>query len=91
MSWSVVLACLWVIAATVTAFLPMRRQFVPGITLLIAAPLLIVWLGYDHNWWLAGLGLAGFLSMFRNPLIYLIRRAMGQKPELPRELQDRLR
>lgn len=80
-------AFLWVVAATVTAFLPMRRQMVPGLALLIAAPLLIVWLGIIYGWWLAALGLAAFASMFRNPLRYLWARARGQTPELPAELR----
>ncbi len=40
MSVSLILGCIWVLAATVTAMLPMRRQYAPGITLLIVAPVL---------------------------------------------------
>jgi Protein of unknown function (DUF2484) len=76
-------ACLWVLAATVTAFLPMRRQYPPGITLLIAAPLILIWLGYQHGFWVAAISTAGFLSMFRNPLIYFARRALGLPTRLP--------
>lgn len=84
MSWSVVACCLWVLAATVTAFLPMRRQYIPGVTLLVLAPVLILWLGYDFGWLWSGLAFAGFVSMFRNPLKYLWARARGQRPELPK-------
>lgn len=77
-------AGLWVVAATVTAFMPMRRQYAPGITLLLAAPLLIVWLGWVHGWWIAALGLAAFVSMFRNPLKYMWARARGQHPDIPK-------
>ncbi len=84
MSWPVLFACLWVFAATVTALLPMRRQFVPGIALLAAAPVLIFWMGSAHGWWLALVGTAAFVSMFRNPLLYLLARARGQNPEIPR-------
>ncbi len=84
MSPSVIIACFWVFAATLTALLPMRRQYVPGLSLLIAAPVILIWLGYDHGWWIAGLGLAGFVSMFRNPLIYLYRRVRGEHPEIPK-------
>lgn len=83
MSTPVILAILWVFAATVTAMLPMRRQYVPGVILLLAAPVLIVWMGALHGWWLAALGLAAFASMMRNPLRYLWRRARGERPELP--------
>lgn len=85
---SAVAAILWVLAATVTAFLPYRRQFPPGIALLILAPVLIVWIGYENGWlWIVPAVLA-FLSMFRNPLIYMTKRLLGhpvQRPVDPRE------
>lgn len=83
-SGPVVAGSLWVIAATVTALLPMRLQYAPGILLLIAAPLLIAWLGAVHGWWLGGLALLAFLSMFRNPLRYFYLKARGRAPERPR-------
>ena len=45
-------------------------------------------IAYQHGPWLALLGLAGFVSMFRNPLIYFWRRFRGQKPKLPPELRS---
>jgi hypothetical protein len=75
MSGALIAGCLWAVAATVTALLPYRRQFVPGIALLLVAPVLIVWIGRDHGVLVAGLALAAFVSMFRNPLIHLARRA----------------
>ena len=77
MSLPVVISILWVFAATAVAFLPMRRQYTPGVILLAAAPVLIVWLGVEHGW-LAGAGaLAAFVSMFRNPLRYFWRKWRG--------------
>jgi hypothetical protein len=87
MTASLIAACVWAIAATITALLPMKRQMVPGVTLLVTAPLLLGWIGWDHGWLLATLGLLGFLSMMRNPLIYFVKRALGKPVELPRELQ----
>lgn len=84
MSWSITIASIWVLAATATALLPMRRQYVPGVTLLILAPLLILWLGYDFGWGWSVAAFAGFASMFRNPLKYFYARARGQQPELPK-------
>jgi hypothetical protein len=84
MSPSLLLASLWVVAATVTALLPMRRQYVPRVTLLVLAPFLLGYIGWQHGFWIAALGLAAFVSMFRNPLRYLWRRARGEKPEIPR-------
>ena len=87
MSLPLVLGCLWVLAAAATAMLSMRRQMIPGLTLLLAAPILIVWIGAVHGWWWAAFGLAAFASMFRNPLIYLYRRAKGEHPEIPPEMR----
>lgn len=87
MSTPLILGCFWVLAAAGTAMLPMRRQMVPGIALLAVAPVLLVWIGWAHGWlWLA-IGLFAFLSMFRNPLLYFLRRAMGRPALLPKELE----
>jgi len=87
MSTPLILGCLWVLASAIVAMLPMRRQMVPGICLLIAAPVLLVWIGWVHGWlWLA-VGLFAFLSMFRNPLLYFLRRGLGRPAPLPRELE----
>ena len=84
MSPVVIAACLWVLLGAVTAMLPMKYQPYPGIPLLVAAPVLIVWLGAAHGWWLSAVGLAAFVSMFRRPLGYFYARARGQQPEIPR-------
>lgn len=84
MSWPLIAASLWAIAATITALLPMRLQYAPGLTLLILAPFILIWLAATHSIWIAVLGLFGFLSMFRNPLIYFYRRARGESPEIPK-------
>lgn len=80
----VILGSLWVIAATVVAFLPMRYQYAPGILLLAAAPVLIFLLGREFGWVAGLLALLAFLSMFRNPIRYFAKRAMGHKPEVPK-------
>lgn len=67
------LACVWVLAATVTALLPMRLQIVPGLALLCAAPVLIVALGLAHGAWIGLAAFAGFVSMFRRPLFHFLR------------------
>ena len=88
MIWSGVIAAFWVLAATVTAFLPLRRQFVPGVVLLVAAPVLIAWLLHDFSWPVAVAATLAFASMFRHPLRYLIARARGQNPALPPEIYE---
>jgi len=83
MSLVILLACIWVFAATVTAFLPMRLQMIPGLTLLAAAPALIIWIGWEYGW-IAGLAsLAAFISMFRYPLRYFWRKWRGLETEEP--------
>ena len=85
MSPALIAGCLWVVASAVTGMLPMRYQYAPGITLLLAAPVLIVWLGVEHGWIVGGVALAAFLSMFRNPLRYFAKKSMGIPVERPGE------
>ena len=90
MSVTLIFGALWVVAGAVTAMLPMRLQRYPGLPLLIAAPVLLIWIGMTHGWLGTAIGLFAFLSMFRRPLNYLIRMALGlQLPELPPELRPK--
>jgi hypothetical protein len=77
------LCILWVFASVGVAMLPMRKQYVPGVALLIAAPVLIVMIGLQVNWIVALLAVAAFVSMFRNPLKYMIAKLKGENPEVP--------
>ncbi len=77
MSLSAICAIAWVFAASGVAMLPMRLQFPPGLVLLIAAPILIVWLGMDFGWIASAGALAAFLSMFRNPIRHYWRKWRG--------------
>ena len=87
MSLPLTLACLWVVAAAITAMLPMEYQIYPGIPLLLAAPVLIIWIGLTHGWLWLTLCLLAFASMFRRPLIYFARKAMGLPVTDPRDLR----
>jgi hypothetical protein len=87
MSGALIAGCLWVLAAAATAMLPMRGQMVPGLALLVTAPLLMVWIGMVHGWIWVVVALLAFLSMFRNPLIYFWKRARGLPADLPPELR----
>jgi hypothetical protein len=91
MSLPLILGAIWVVLGAITATLPMRLQRYPGIPLLIAAPVLLIWIGFVHGWLWVALGTFAFLSMFRRPLNYFIRWAFGLPlPELPPELRARL-
>ena len=79
-----VMAALWVVAGTIVAFLPMRYQYAPGVLLLLLAPVLIYLIGREYGVIPAVAALIAFVSMFRNPLRYFAKRALGQKPEIPK-------
>lgn len=82
------IGALWVIAAAITAMMPMRLQRYPGLPLLAAAPALLIWIGMTHGFLWVAFGTFAFLSMFRRPLNYLIRMALGLPlPALPPELR----
>ena len=76
---------LWVFAATATAFLHIGKQYTPAVILLVAAPVLILWIGAVHGWVFSALAFAGFVSMFRNPLRFIWRKYVrGEDLELPK-------
>lgn len=87
MSLPLILGCLWVLASAIVAMLPMRAQMLPGVILLIAAPAILVWIAAEHGWIWLSVGLFAFVSMFRNPLRYFLRRALGKPAPLPPELK----
>ena len=83
-----ILGALWVIAAAITAILPMRAQMIPGLTLLIAAPLLLIWIATTHGLIWTAAGTFALLSMFRRPLNYFVRKLLRLPlPPLPPEFQ----
>lgn len=77
MSAALIAGSVWVIVASLTAMLPMRRQMLPGLALLLSALVVLIWIGISHGWLWATLGLLAFLSMFRRPLSYLWRKALS--------------
>ena len=81
MSLPLLLGCIWVLLATIVAFLPMRRQIAPGILLLLAAPALLGWIASVHGIWVFAAGLLAFVSMFRRPLRHCLRHNKDQTPE----------
>ncbi len=78
MTASLIFACLWVLAATVTAMLPMRYQYAPGLTLLLLAIPLLIWIARDTGPWPAVIAAFAVISLFRRPLSYFIRKALGK-------------
>ena len=88
LSPSLILGAFWVIASAIVAMLPMKRQYVPGLSLLLAAPFLLAFIGYQHGWAWVVLGTLAFVSMFRNPLIYIFKRLTGRAGPLRQEGED---
>jgi hypothetical protein len=75
MPLSLILACIWVLAAAVVAMLPMRHQYLPGGALLLLSLPLAVFVGVQVGWpWVAAV-LFAVLSMYRRPLLALARHA----------------
>lgn len=71
----------WVFASAVVAMLPMRLQYVPGVALLGAAPLLMVWIALEFGLWAVVPAALAVASMYRNPLRYFWTRLSRQKVE----------
>ncbi|WP_166416195.1 DUF2484 family protein [Cochlodiniinecator piscidefendens] len=80
MNGLIVWASLWVLAATVTAFLPMRFQFAPGLALLLVSPVLVFLLAQAFGLWAAVAAVCAVVSMFRRPLVYYGRKWIGRLP-----------
>ncbi len=78
MTLSLILACVWVMAATAVAFLPIRLQYVPGLLLLVLAVPLLVFIGMQHGVLIVVLALLAILSMFRRPLFALFRHLVAR-------------
>lgn len=71
MTLSLTLAALWVLASAITAMLPYKMQFYPGIPLLIAAIPLTVFVASQHGVLPVLLVVFAILSMYRRPLYFL--------------------
>ena len=90
MSLPLIFGSLWVVCSAITAILPMRAQMIPGLTLIAAAPALLIWIGVVHGWVWVVFGLFAFVSMFRRPLSYFARKSLGVPlSDLPPELRPK--
>lgn len=78
MSWSLIAACLWVVAANVIAMLPSRSNHWPAAYILIGLGVpLLGWLTYENGPWIGLLGLVAGVSILRWPARYLGRWLIG--------------
>ncbi|MEC3863193.1 DUF2484 family protein [Mesobacterium sp. TK19101] len=79
MSTALTLACLWVLAATGVAFLPMRVQRVVGLPLVIAVPVLLYLIAKTHGLLITLACVAAVVSMLRRPLAHLWKKLTGRQ------------
>lgn len=77
------ISALWVLASAAVAMLPINHQIIPGMGLLLAAPVLIIAIGVHVGWLMAALAIAAFVSMYRNPLRFFWARFKGENPQVP--------
>ena len=78
------LCLIWVFLSATVATLPLRIQFIPGAILLVAGPVLIIVIGLQVGFVFSVIALAAYVSMFRNPLLFLLAKLRGRKIEVPR-------
>ncbi|PWL33717.1 MAG: UDP-N-acetylmuramate--alanine ligase [Marivita sp. XM-24bin2] len=71
----------WVFASAVVAMLPLRLQYVPGVALLGAAPVLLIFIAHEYGFWPVAAAVLAVVSMYRNPLRYFWTRLSRQKVE----------
>ena len=79
MSWSLILACLWALAANVLAMIPSGDNHWRRAYFLIAVGVPILgYVTYENGPWIGLLVLAAGMSMLRWPVIYLGRWMRGK-------------
>lgn len=77
------LCLIWVFLSVTVATLPLRMQYIPGAILLVAGPVLIILIGFEVGVVFSLLGLAAFVSMFRNPLRFVLAKLRGKEFHVP--------
>ncbi|WP_166416194.1 DUF2484 family protein [Cochlodiniinecator piscidefendens] len=74
MSLSIILGCLWLIVANVSAMLPSKDNYWARAYVLMAVGIpLLGYLTYENGPWVAILFMAAGASLLRWPVVYLLR------------------
>lgn len=83
MNASLILACVWLVAANLVAILPSRRSHWPQAYVLIVLGVpLLGWVTYQNGPWIGLLALAAGASVLRWPIRYgfaWLKRRLGRK------------
>lgn len=85
MTPSLIALCVWVLLATPLAFLPIRKQVIPGSILGLAGLALLVWIGFENGWVWTLVGFLAFASLFRNGFKVIPMLIRGEKIVIPEE------
>ena len=81
MSFPLILACVWLLAANLIAMLPSRDQHWRAAYMLIAIGIpLVGWVTWIDGPWVGLIVLAAGCSVLRWPVFYLWRWATGREP-----------
>ena len=82
---SILLACVWVLAAQLIAFLPSKDRHWRAAYMLMAVGVpVLVFLYIENGFWIALVGLIAGMSILRYPVIYgyrRLRRLIGRQVE----------
>lgn len=80
MTYSLILACVWALLATLVALGPQKFHW-PAAWVLIAAGVPILgWVTLQNGPWVGLLVLAGGMSVLRWPVVFLLRRLRTIEP-----------
>lgn len=85
MTPSLIALCVWVLLATPLAFLPIRKQVIPGTILGVLGLALLVWIGFENGWVWTLVGFLAFASLFRNGFKVIPMLLRGEKIEIPED------
>lgn len=69
---SITAMCIWALATMGLAPLPMKYQILPGAGLLLAFPVLLVWVARDYGTLPVVVCIFAAVSLFRKPLMALV-------------------
>ncbi|MEZ5884692.1 MAG: DUF2484 family protein [Paracoccaceae bacterium] len=80
MTYSLILACIWGLAATLVALGPRRFHWPAAWALIAAGVPILGWVTLQNGPWVGLLVLAGGVSVLRWPVVFFLRRLRAVEP-----------
>lgn len=80
MTYSLILACVWALLATLVALGPRRFHWPAAWALIAAGVPILGWVTLQNGPWVGLLVLAGGVSVLRWPVVFLLRRLRAVEP-----------